>query len=381
MKVVALTFLLCVSIGCSSDGSVKDAGADADAAQPVPRPPAPQVQNQGGPVLATPRVVPIFFANDAMQGQVEDFLQKLASSTYWTATTSEYGVGPLTVASSIVVSDPPPAVIDTAGIEAWLAAYLDGNPNDLFAIFYPTSTTVSDATFGTSCKDFNGFHYQGVKNTQIVYAVLPRCPSAGALTGVDALTASLSHELVEAATDPLLETAPAWSFTDVDHLIWSYLPGAEVADMCDLEPQSFQRLVGPYVVQRSWSNASARAGHDPCVPVLSEPYFNAAPVLNAKQQITFNSQVLTTNGLQLAVGESKTIAVRLFSDAPTSDWSVDAIDTSQPPSFGFSWDAQTGNDGDVLHLTITRNSSVSSEIALESHAGTTTNLWFAFVTE
>ncbi len=373
--------VLCASIGCSSGGSINDAGADVDAGHPLPRPVAPQVQNQGGPVIATPRVVPIFFANDAAQAQVEDFLQKLAASSFWGAATSEYGVGPLTVASSIVVSDPPPAVIDTAGIEAWLAAYLDGNPNDVFAIFYPTSTTVSDPNFGTSCKDFNGFHYQGLKNTQIVYAVLPRCPSTGALVGFDALSASLSHELVEAATDPLLATAPAWAFTDVDHLIWSYVPGAEVADMCDLEPQSFQRLVGPYVVERSWSNASALAGHDPCVPVLTAPYFNAAPVLTAKQQITFQSQVLTTNGLQLALGESKTIAVQLFSDAPRGDWSVDAVDTSQPPSFTFSWDAQTGNDGDVLHLTITRISSASSEIAIESRDGTTTNLWFAFVTE
>jgi hypothetical protein len=151
--------------------------------------------------------------------------------------------------------------------------------------------------------------------------------------------------------------------------------------MCDLEPQSFQRLVGSYVVQRSWSNASARAGHDPCVPALAEPYFNAAPILTAKQQITFQSQVLTTNGLQLALGQSKTIAVQLFSDAPRADWSVDAVDTSQPAGFTFSWDAQTGNDGDTLHLTITRTSSASSEIAIESRDGTTTNLWFAFVTE
>lgn len=381
MPRLELILALCASMGCSSGGSSQDAGADVDAGHPVVRPAAPQVQNQNGPVLASPRVVPIFFANDAMQGQVEDFLHQLAASSFWGATTSEYGVGALTIASSIVASAPPPAVIDTAGIESWLAAYLDGNPNDVFAIFYPASTTVSDPNFGTSCADFNGFHYQGLKNTQIVYAVLPRCASAGALVGFDALSASLSHELIEAATDPFLVTAPAWGFTDVDHLIWSYVPGAEVADMCDLAPQSFQRLVGSYVVQRSWSNASAKAGHDPCVPALAEPYFNAAPLLNAKQQITFQSQVLTTNGLQLALGETKTIAVQLFSDAPRADWSVDAVDTSQPPSFTFSWDAQTGNDGDTLHLTITRTSSASSEIAIESRDGTTTNSWFAFVTE
>ncbi|HEY1954859.1 MAG TPA: hypothetical protein VGH28_04590 [Polyangiaceae bacterium] len=372
----------CVALlACSSDDTAAtDAGADQDAGL-APPPAAPQVQNQGGSIFASPRVVPIFFANDPAQSQIEDFLKQLAASTYWSATTSEYGVGALAIASSIVATDAAPAKLDTESIETWLAPYATGHgANDVFAIFYPASTTLTDPRFGTSCADFNGFHDQGLADGSIVYAVLPRCPSAGALTGFDALSASASHELVEAATDPFVETQPAWSFTDIDHLIWSFLPGAEVADMCDLEPSSFQRIVGPYVVQRSWSNASARAGHDPCVPALANPYFNAAPNVTSPQQITFESKVLTTEGLGIPLGESKTIAVRLFSDGPTAGWSVDAIDTEQPPSFTFAWDAQTGNDGDTLHLTITRTSKASSEIAIESHAGTTTNYWFEYVT-
>jgi len=368
-------------LGCSGDDSTpKDAGPDViDAGHPE-RPAPPQVQNQNGPILATPRVVPIFFANDAYQSQVEDFLGKLGTSTYWTATTAEYGVGALTVAPSIVTTDAPPQSIDLPGIETFLAKQPQ-DPNAVFAVFYPSSTTISDPRFGTSCTDFDGFHYQGIANASIVYAAIPRCASAGALKGFDAISASLSHELVEAVTDPFIDTSPAWAFTDVDHLIWSFEPGAEVADMCDLEPQSFQPLVGSYFVQRSWSNASALAGHDPCVPVLAQPYFVAAPVLTAKQQITFQSQVATTNGIQIAVGDTKTIAVQLFSDAPTSDWTVDAIDVAQPAGFTFSWDKTTGNDGDTLHLTITRTSATSSEFAVESTSGTTTNLWFGFVAD
>ena len=369
-------------LGCSSDDSTpKDAGPDViDAGYPGPHPAPPQVRNQQGPVIATPRVVPVFFANDAYQSQVEDFLGKLAGSSYWTATTSEYGVGALTVAPSIVTTDAPPQTIDTSGIETFLAKQTAG-PNDVFAVFYPSSTTISDPLFGASCTDFNGFHYQGIKNASLVYAVIPRCASAGALKGFDAISASLSHELVEAVTDPFLATAPAWAFTDVDHLIWSFVPGAEVADMCDLEPQSFQPIVGSYFVQRSWSNAAALAGHDPCVPALAQPYFVAAPVLTAKQQITFQSQVATTNGIKLALGETQTIAVQLFSDAPTSDWTVDAIDVAQPPGFTFSWDKKTGNNGDTLHLTITRTLDTSSEFAIASTMGTTTNLWFGFVAD
>ncbi|HEY2365215.1 MAG TPA: hypothetical protein VGH87_02475, partial [Polyangiaceae bacterium] len=292
---IAFAFAL---VGCSGDDSTaKDAGPEAvDAGYPGPHPAPPQVRNQQGPILATPRVVPIFFANDAYQSQVEDFLAKLAASPYWAATTAEYGVGAMTIAPSIVAADSPPQSIDLPGIETFLTKEWDQNTNDVLAVFYPSSTTISDARFGTSCDDFNGFHYQGIANTQIVYAVIPRCASAGALTGFDAISASLSHELVEAATDPLLDTSAAWAFPDVDHLVWSYVPGAEVADMCDLEPSSFQPLVGSYFVQRSWSNASALAGHDPCVPALAQPYFAAAPVLTAQQDITFQSQVMTTKG-------------------------------------------------------------------------------------
>ncbi len=383
-------------IGCGTpDNTPNDAGTDApadvdiDVGYPAPHPAVPQIQNQNGTVLTAPNVVPIFFPSDPQQSQFEDFLHQFAASSFWGATTSEYGVGPLTIASSIVVTDAPPKAIDTIGIEAWLAGYLDGShagwpaidPNNVFAIFYPSSTTISDPNFGTSCTDFNGFHYQGVLKTNIVYAIVPRCPSAGLLTGFDALSASLSHEIIESATDPLLTTNPAWQFTDGEHLVWNFVPGAEVADMCDLEPQSFQRLVGPYVVQRSWSNVSALAGHDPCVPVLSETYFNAAPVFTTSADITFNGKVLSTKGLPLPLGQTKTIAVKLFSEAPTSDWNVQAIVASEPPGLTFSWDAQTGHNGDTLHLTITRTAATGGEFVLESQNGASTNLWFGFVSD
>ncbi len=371
------------------DTNHPDSGADAspDASAPFPSP--PQVQNQHGPVLTAPTVVPIFFTNDSEQSQVEDFLKQLAQSSFWSTATTEYGAGPLTVATSIVVADTPPGTIDTVGIEAWLSGYLDGthagwptlDQNHIFAIFYPSVTTIDDATFGTSCTDFAGFHYQGTKATNLVYAVFPRCPSAGTLVGFDGLTATLSHELIEAATDPLDQSNPGWAFTDDAHLIWSFEPGAEIADMCALSPQSFQRLVGSYMVQRPWSNAAALAGHDPCVPPLAEPYFVAAPVLTEDVNLAFQQHYVVTKGVQLTINQSKTIAVRLLSDGQTSPWSVQAIDTTQPPGLTFSWDKQTGNSGDTLHLTITRTALTSSEIVIESQTGTTINPWFVFVAD
>lgn len=385
--------LLLSSLGCSSPGAgPSDGGSDAladvvvDAGFPGPHPAVPQVKNQGGPVMTAPNVIPIFFGMDADQSQLEGFMKQLAASAFWGQATTEYGVGALTVGSSIVVSDTPPTSIDVAGIDSWLEGYVGSDAgwppvttNTIFAVFYPDATTISDPLFGTSCTDFNGFHYEGASNTNLVYVVVPRCEAAGALTGIDGLTATLSHELVEAATDPLLVNSPAWAYADDDHLIWSFTPGAEIADMCALEPQSFEKLVGSFYVQRPWSNASALAGHDPCVPVLSQPYFNAAPVLTNDVNIAFDMHYVATKGVQVPIGMSRTVPVQLFSDAPTADWMVQAIDTTTPPGLTFSWDRQTGNNGDTLHLTITRTAMSSSEIIFESTSGSTINLWFAFV--
>jgi hypothetical protein len=317
-----------------------------------------------------------------------DLARAPANGHVWAQATSEYGAGPLTIGSSIVVTDTPPTTIDIVGIETWLEGYLDADAgwpgvteNNIFTVIYPSATTIDDPIMGTSCVDFNSFHNQGIVNTNLVFVAVPRCPSAGNLTGFDALSAGLSHEIIEAATDPLLQTSPAWVYTDSDHLIWSFIPGAEIADMCALEPQSFQRLVGPYIVERPWSNASALAGHDPCVPVLSQPYFNAMPLFTEDVNIAFQVHYVVTKGVQIAVGQSKTVDVSLFSDGPTSDWMVQAIDTTQPPALTFSWDAQTGNNGDTLHLTITRTASTSSEFVIESTSGTSTNLWFGFVAD
>ena len=72
------------------------------AVYPAPHPAGPRVVSRGGPVLASPKVIPIFFGSDPLQGRIEAFLRELASSTYWEAVTKEYGVGSLTIAPSVV---------------------------------------------------------------------------------------------------------------------------------------------------------------------------------------------------------------------------------------------------------------------------------------
>ena len=101
--------------------------------------------------------------------------------------------------------------------------------------------------------------------------------------GVDVLTLALSHELVEAVTDPFVNSNPAYTGIDPDHILWAIaISGAEVADLCENEqPVSLVPADIGYPVQRIWSNVGAKAGTGPCVPVPpGEIFFQAVAELS-----------------------------------------------------------------------------------------------------
>ncbi len=393
---------------------------------PAPHAGLPRVQTMGGPVLAAPHFVPIFFPNDPDQAQIEEFFTQIQGSSYWTAATSEYGVGAMTVEPSVVVPDAIPASITDAQIEEWLSAYLDGThpefppiaQNNVYVVFYPSATTIDLAngpSVAVSCRDFGGYHYEGnyafpfadagleagsavafdasaPTGPTFVYAVVPRCATFGTLNGLDAVTAATSHEMAEAATDPLVLSNPAFSLPDFDHIAWSYVGGGEVGDMCISESSDrvFQRLVGKYMVQRIWSNEAAEANVDPCVPGLASPYFNAAPDLDGTILLddSQGNATFATIGTRVAVGQTVSIPVRLFSPAPTPDWYVVAIEdnvSGGANALQLAWDRQAGGNGDVLTLHVTRLSPGEvggSALVFYSYVPNTSgsgNSWFAFI--
>src|SRR4029077_16479314 len=74
----------------ADDASAADASIDVDNGSPSATYPAftidaPQVVSSGGPVLAAPKVVPVYFGNDntSFTGQITTFLEALPKSTYW----------------------------------------------------------------------------------------------------------------------------------------------------------------------------------------------------------------------------------------------------------------------------------------------------------
>jgi hypothetical protein len=324
---------------------------------------APQIVNvKGGLIQTSPRFVAVTFEGEPMRDDLEQFLAEVPGSDYWAQTTAEYGIGDATVGAPVHLTETPPTSLTQAETQAWVAAHLDGthpewgtpDAHAFYVVYFPASTQL-DLNGAKGCTGFGGYHdsTQLADGTRIVYAAIPRCATFNGLQGVDAVTVTTSHELVEGVTDPY-SSQYAYALPDDNHFAWSIETGGEAGDMCAAVPGANTHVPGlSYMVQRTWSNAAARAGADPCVPhVAAAPYVVAAPVLD-HIKVSGNA----TLGVQVPVGESRTIEVDLSTDGPASQpWTVKAVDGAVllggTPNLDFSWDRTTGDNGDRLHLTI-----------------------------
>jgi hypothetical protein len=358
---------------------------------PAPFPPPPQVITFGGAVLSSPKIYPVFFSNDddtSLIASLTAFSQGIGSTPYWTAATSEYGVGPATGEPAIMLTEPAPATIDDNTIQTWLAQEFATNPafptpdaNTLIVLYYPTGTTIT-LEGDTSCQTFGGYHNGATVGQQsVAYAVVPRCD-----TTLETATSAGSHELVEASTDPNPMNNAAYLQVDDADIYWELiLGGGEVGDMCAQFQGVFTEFPPfDYTVQRIWSNKAALAGHDPCVPQpAGEVYFNAAPVMNDTTML-MGAEV---RAVTIPVGQSLTIPVELFSDGPMAAWTVGAVDPammlgSADQLLDFTWDKTTGQNGDVLQLTIKVLQAGPGNIELfyiTSQNASQLNVWFGSV--
>lgn len=368
---------------------------------PAPHPSAPQVLDFQGPVLVAPKIVPIYFSNDSamMKTAIADFTNKVGATEYWKATTQEYGVGAAVGLPPVEVAGNAPTSLTDDQIQTFLKSKLNADDpayptpdgQTLYAIYYPPGTTIT-LQGSKSCQEFGGYHAEfsldaAHGNMAVPYAVMPRCTYPGETT-LDTLTTTASHEYVEAATDPYPYNNPAFAQTDGNHIYWYFaLGGGETADMCAQNPNAiFQFPELDYAVQRSWSNAAAKAGHDPCQPAIpGHVYFNAAPVF--KDNVNLGMGIGNVKGALIAEGESKTIEVKLFSDGDTNGpFNVQAFDQSAffggPKELEFSFDETKGENGQTLHLTITvlNANQYNAEIFfLVASKGTDQNLWIGLV--
>jgi hypothetical protein len=331
----------------------------------------PTAVSRGGPVLSAPRIQTIYFPGFPYQGAIDGFLASLAQSHYWTDTTAEYGVGRPTVLASDASPVAVPAAITVNDIRGLLEqaqnehATALGPPrgDTIYTLFFAPDTKISGSGF-TLCdtRAPSAFHGElPLMQTLVPVIVIPTCSTFAGhseLTGAAALTPALSHELVEAATDPFPSSAPAFVDTDDRHAMWSIaLSGGEVADLCENEAPN---LVTPgdvgYPVQRIWSNVAARGTGGPCVPVpAGEAYFNA--VARLPDIADFQRDRATTTFplpvVHAPLGGAAGVTVDFESADPALTWFASAIEIQSESDGGGMYGPRVeGRAGDTKALTV-----------------------------
>ncbi len=376
-----------------------DGGDDSDGEPKTFDVAFPHVQSRGGPIISQPKAIPIVFAGDSLKTQIADFNEKLAGSAYWASTATEYGIGALTTAPVITPSDNAPATTTFLGIEDWLRKKLSGtvpefgtpNPNAVYAIYFPASTTIVDdgTGLGQSCQGYGGYHSSiQVGAVEVGYAVMPRC------SDIEELTVAASHEYFEWATDPFPMTRPAYNKLDDDHWAWGVVMLGELSDLCTYLDREY--ITPPEVgfqVQRHWSNKLSLAGSFPCAPKKAGTYIQAVPATPDSVVVPDVSDPegssLTTKAIKVERGKSRTVDVMMYSDKPGAHRiGVRVLGyeelMGQKSTTGFSYDPSTtyAQTGSAFQVTIQAPKSDGYDLAvtLSYLSDTDATLWPVLVT-
>jgi hypothetical protein len=319
----------------------------------------PQVPNHGGPVLQHLKLVTITFGGYQYESEVQAFGDWIVGSSWLTTVGADYSVGLGTHLAKVVLDAGAPSQITSTELEAFLDAQMDAGvlPDPasdselLYAIYYPAATTITmDPSGEVSCGSFGGYHAEAISGAyHFVYAVLPTCPPGNPVlpSELSQVETSASHEVIEAATDPRINTAPAYDITDGQNA-WSYVPG-EVGDLCNFQVTQVTTdgPDGGAWVQRIWSNHAAATGQNPCIPPSVSPYY-------------FNVSPSPSNIIPLFAGQVTDVTLTGWSTGPMAAWFL--LPTLSYHSFTpqFSLDQQTISNGAQVRLSVTAPAGTSS---------------------
>ncbi len=334
-----------------------------------------QIADNGGAVLKNPVIVTVTWPDDLKANELENFGDTVGAGQYWKDTVSEYGSNAAVSgeANHIRLPDAAPATFSDKELSAFVATNvanktfptpLTGDP--VYILYLPKTTSLLLSGKSACAQGIGGYHDSvKVDIKSVAYAIVPRCGSS-----FESVTVTASHELVEAASDPYPRSRPAWTGFRSEDLAWEFFQQlqSENGDACEFYHDS--RLAAgesdvAYSVQRSWSNVSAAAGHDPCVPAFKNTaFFNTTPLSLEDVNVDLSSLgggTMTTKGIKVAVGATKTIPLGFYSDGPVSSWTIKAlpggIAGGKSGGVDLSLDVTDGQNGQKAYLTITVNTA------------------------
>jgi hypothetical protein len=333
--------------------------------------------NDGGAILSAPEIVTVTWTTDTNAKTYEAFGDAIGASDFWKPV-SEYGIGLATSGATnhVEVGDAPAATMTEDEIDTWVATNVAGAPGNgwpvntaqtEYMVYAPESMKVTSGG-KNDCETTDGYHDETSTPTiaHIVYGViLEACH--GTTDVVAFSTETASHEMIESATDPHIQSDLAWTGFDPDHLAWDIWQDQqdEVADACEYNDDADYQEDAPfaYNVQRFWSNASAAAGHNPCLRVPAQSYFNATPL--DVEAITVTTTEATaaaeTKGFRIPIGTTRAVRFGFYGDGASDPWAFqvvegDSFTTPSPAHLTITTDRSAGNNGDIANVSVTVNS-------------------------
>jgi len=381
----------------AGDAAPVDHGAPSST-YPAFTPDVGQIAYNGGLVMQHPVIVAITWNTDASQATFDGYADAIGGTGYWSAATKEYGVGAATsgTANHVHLSTTPPASLQDSDLQTMVTTYAGATggwpaptQDTIYAFFLPPKLSLQVQNFmGSGLQDAcsageGGYHDQVTVGTVTTsYAVVPSCTFGPGNTAEQQTTMSMSHELIEASTDPQpQQTMNGYTGFDSDHFAWDYFQQlqSEVGDACEFFKESFfedqETAPAPFDawVQRTWSNAAITAAHDPCVPAAPGPYFSVTPL--SLDMVTYTiptvltgqptATIVNTKGLLAPTGQSVTFPIGFYSDGPTSGpWTISVaagnpllgaqslIDMYNPSSVTVSVDKTSGQNGEKAYVTV-----------------------------
>jgi hypothetical protein len=377
-----------VSGGTGTNGSSSGSGISTGPFTMASHPSMMQLQAASqSTVPATSKLRVVTFNDDNSAAQLETFASSMPASIYWTAIGPQYGITTLDVLSPMreTYSWPSPTEAGSlisgqdSDVENYLISQLDGSsppwgtpdPSTVNVLFLPASITVSPdgGTTPDACKANILAWHTAVRlpKSQVVipYVVVPDCGQLNNLDVVDSRTFPGSAEIVAALTNPTLQ---GWSATDNNHAAWDLeFNGVDAATACVSQQYGSINLAIepvdlPFMVQRLWSNQAAANNQPPCLPAEpNEVFFNTTPVVSnsVAVSVALNDalpKTITTQGVSVGAGKSVSIPLDMWSEAAVNNWTVAMLEVGSA-DLAMTLDRNTGNNGTVLHLTITMSNS------------------------
>ncbi len=236
------------------------AQADVFDGQPRAAPPQANLSYRGGPLLQKAAVFTIFWGAQwqssataqPLMAKLNQFFSDIVASPLidqlaeYNAPGKAIGHGSFIGTRIVTALAPVGSVTDSevrGALTAWIKAKVvpRNTRNTLYFIFLEPGI-VSIMGGSKSCQNYCGYHDRA---GSVYYAVMPYPSCSGCLGGLaafDALTATSSHELCEAITDPV----PGKGWYDDRN--------GEIGDIC---AWNFKKVAG-YTVQLEWSNAKGK---------------------------------------------------------------------------------------------------------------------------